>query len=257
VSSHQPALATPLSAFLMLGALLLAGLACDEDPAGPTDSDPGPGLVGTVVDTDGVPVAGAPVGLIYGLPGFTVWSDWPPAAWPEEEDCDQPGSLTYRFGIEAASTVTLQILDHRGRRVRRLIEALTLPAANHEIIWRLTDDAGALVPNGAYRSHLEVRRSGFEEVVDSELRLLNALSVDYANCIGPVAITDDEGRFRIPYAAMPIGAEVDEPFESEAIVVPDTLWIQSATPAGRARQLLRITDLETDQDLTLILEPGP
>ena len=55
--------------------LLAAGLACDEDPAGPADGPP-PGIVGTVLDADSLPVAGAPVGLIYGI--YQGQDGWPP-----------------------------------------------------------------------------------------------------------------------------------------------------------------------------------
>ncbi len=63
------------SLWLLAVALLLAGLACDEDPAGPTGGAE-PGIVGTVLDADGLPVAGAPVGLIYGI--YQGQDGWPP-----------------------------------------------------------------------------------------------------------------------------------------------------------------------------------
>ena len=66
-----------LATALVPAVLLLAGLACDENPAEPTDSGPSPGIVGTVLDADGIAVAGAPVGLIYGI--YQGQVDWPPA----------------------------------------------------------------------------------------------------------------------------------------------------------------------------------
>lgn len=239
----------------LAAALLLASLACDEDPAGPPDAPP-PGLVGTVLDADSLPVAGASVGVIYGLPPLTEIPDWPPADWPSEETCGLPGGIGYYFSIEAPSRVTLRILDHRDRCVSTLAEDLELAAGWHMIHWSRRNDAGLLVAAGAYRAHLEIRRTGFSDIQENQPLLLNTLSIDYEDCIGPAVVTDTEGRFRIAYADLPLGTEVHYGFD-ETRVIPDTLWIQTAAAAGRARQILRIVNLESDQEVTLVLSAAP
>jgi hypothetical protein len=235
--------------------MLLAGLACDEDPAGPTDSDPGPGLVGTVVDSDGLPVAGAPVGLIYGVnPGY--WPEWPPDD-DESEVCDAPGSFGLRFGIEEMSRITARLFDHREREVFTFCENEQLIAGEHEFGWHCTDQEGNLVPNGAYTFRVWIERAGFSDVQELTGNYLNASSFDFSDCIGAAAVTDAEGGFRIAYAEMPLGEEVRCGFDGVTCTIPDTLWIQAAVPGARGRQLLRLTDLTVDQEITLDLEPTP
>jgi hypothetical protein len=229
--------------------MFLAGLACDEDPAGPTDSDPDPGLVGTVVDTDGVPVAGAPVGLIYGVnPGY--WPEWPPDE-AESEVCDAPGGFEFRFGIEEMSRITARLFDHREQEVFTFCENEQLMAGVHGFGWPRTDQDGNLVPNGAYTFRVWIERAGFSDVQEISGIYLNAFSYDYSNCVGAIAITDAEGGFRIPYAEMPLGAEVRCGYDGVTCTIPDTLWIQSAVEGFGARRLLRIEDFQADLPVIL------
>jgi hypothetical protein len=238
-----------------LAALLAVGIACDEDPAGPTDSGPDPGLVGTVVDTEGQPIAGAPVGLIYGADSDYL-PDWPPDE-ADSEVCGAPGGIGFGFLVELTCQVTARVLDHRERVVYTFCEDKRLQPGVHSFTWRLIEQDSTRAPNGAYTFQARTWRSGLTDVQEISGIYLNAFSYDYSNCVGAIAITDVEGGFRVPYAEMPIGEEVRCGNGGVTCIIPDTVWIQAAVPGARGRQLLRLMDLEIDQELTLTLEPTP
>jgi len=70
-------------------------------------------------------------------------------------------STSIRFQVPDPASVTLEILDLRGRRVRELLEG-PLAAGYHTVPWDGTDDAGVAVASGVYLYRLRV---GAEERV--------------------------------------------------------------------------------------------
>ncbi len=56
---------------------------------------------------------------------------------------------TLHFAIATPEQVRLVVYDLAGRRVRTLVD-MPLPAAEHEVVWNGTDDAGARVASGVY-----------------------------------------------------------------------------------------------------------
>ncbi len=65
-----------------------------------------------------------------------------------------------RFSLSATGPATLDVLDLRGRRVRRLVRG-TFAAGSHVVTWDGRDQSGAAVPAGVYLAHL---RTGGEPV---------------------------------------------------------------------------------------------
>lgn len=59
-------------------------------------------------------------------------------------------STTIAFALPRQEAVDLTIHDLRGRVVRRLLTAASLPAGAHEVVWDGRDDAGAAVASGTY-----------------------------------------------------------------------------------------------------------
>jgi hypothetical protein len=57
---------------------------------------------------------------------------------------------TITYALADRSVVHLAIYDLRGRLVRTLVAAETLPAGAHEITWNGRDDRGALAAGGVY-----------------------------------------------------------------------------------------------------------
>ncbi len=57
---------------------------------------------------------------------------------------------TLRFTLDRPGRVRLEIIDSRGRRVRRLLDA-GLSAGEHQMVWNGLDDAGRAVSSGVYR----------------------------------------------------------------------------------------------------------
>lgn len=234
----------------LLGLALLTGLACNEDPAEPPDTPP-PGIVGTVLDANGLPVAGAPVGLIYGINNGQA--GWPPTEFGGATPTPRE-TVTLHFELEEASTVRLLIQDFRERPRRVLIDGVVLSAGGHEVHFDWRDDAGAPLPNDLYGTRLEITREGFHDVQVEGGLLRNALSLDFGNEIGAFDSTDAEGHFRIPYAKLPIGRWCYCWDGGDGIcTIPDSLWVQSAVGGFAARRLLRIEDLDSDLAVTLRL----
>ncbi len=236
---------------LLVGLLFL--VSCNDGPATPS-TEPAPGIVGQVLDVDGNPAVGAPVGVILGVPPYGIW-DWPPEEFGRDEDC-LPSHYPIGFGVEEASAVTLQMLDHRDMILRTVLVNELLPAGHHEILWDGNDDNGNPLPNGAYKFKLTIRRPWFLDEIEGGFILINPLSLDYTDCVGPAAVTDAEGRFRIPYETLPLGHEVGCGWE-ETCTIPDSLWIQSTQGIGRVRQALRLDDLDSDHEITLQMDYLP
>ncbi len=59
-------------------------------------------------------------------------------------------ATTVRLELTRAGRVRVDVLDARGRRVRRLL-AEDLSAGSHDLLWRGNDDAGRAVASGVYR----------------------------------------------------------------------------------------------------------
>ncbi len=57
---------------------------------------------------------------------------------------------TLRFHLDRPGRVRLEIVDMRGRRVRRLVDA-SLTAGDHQEVWNGRDDSGRAVASGVYR----------------------------------------------------------------------------------------------------------
>lgn len=68
-------------------------------------------------------------------------------------------STTIHFGLPSAGSVSLDLFDSSGRRVRQLIRK-DLEAGYHDVIWEGRDDAGRNVGSGVYFSRL---RAGDDE----------------------------------------------------------------------------------------------
>ncbi len=235
------------SLWLFAVALLFAGLACDEDPAGPPAGPP-PGIVGTVLDADGLPVAGAPVGLIYGVPVAPDF--WPPAEVGGGSPRAAREVADLRFELSEASTVRFLVQDFLYRPRRVLIDGAMLPGGEHSILFDWADETGSPLPNGLYGTRLEITREGFHDVQQQGGLLRNSLSWDFGGEIGPLLTTDADGSFRIPFSELPIGAWA-YCWDRDICTIPDTLWVQSGVPGFRARRLLRIDGFDADLPVTL------
>lgn len=233
-------------------ALLLAALACDEDPAGPGDTPP-PGIVGTVLDAGGAPVASAPVGLIYGINNGQA--GWPPAeisgAAPAPREV-----VMLNFTLAEPGEVRFLVWDFLYRTRRVLLDGVQLAAGDHQVAFDWTDDAGLPLPNGLYGTLLMLDGPGFSIDIQQTSGLLrNTLSLDYDTEVGALDSTDAEGHFRIPYDELPIGRWCYCWDGDDGIcTIPDSLWVQSVSGDQAARRLLRIEDFDRDLEVELGME---
>ncbi len=240
---------------LVLFALPMLLVACDEGPTTPT-AEPAPGIVGQVLDVEGNPAVGAPVGVILGLRPVWTWV-WPPDEFGREDGCDPSGAgVGYLIPLEEPSLVTAHIVNHAGEIFRTIVENELLAAGTHGFTWNKSRPDGSPAPNGVYGIRVSIVRPGYSNGFLRVSYMINELSLDYVDCAGPAVITDADGRFRIPYDQLPLGWEVSCGLD-QLCTVPDSLWIQSAQGIGRVRQALTLTDLENDREITLRMDYLP
>lgn len=243
-------------ALIVLALSLALATGCDEEPAGP---GAGPfGILGTVRDTAGEPVAGAAVGVIFDV-RLSVFPSWPPEQL--ELDC-QSGSYAWLLELPGAGTVSARIVDFERRTVRTLAEDLAFPAGTARLTWTRDDDAGRLVPNGLYGFLAEVTVDGETAQHERGGLLLNDPSLDFVDCVGSAATTDAQGRFRIDYAELPLGEtcfcdDSDQENPDGLCTIPAELWVQTATDGQAARVKIGLDDLQSDRSLTLNMEFMP
>lgn len=78
-------------------------------------------------------------------------------------------TTTFAFELERPASVSLRVLDARGRVVRTLAAGRGLAAGEHRLRWRGRDDRGVAVGSGIYLLRLTAgERSGWRRVVLAE-----------------------------------------------------------------------------------------
>ena len=169
-----------VSLSLLICFSLIATVACDDDPAGPSTPR---GVYGSVVDESGAPVPGAAVSLVYTGEGCLLPGEMPMAEKP---------TTRIEFSLPVTAHVTLYLLDHAGDHVVMLIDEVRI-AGIHVIGWDLTDDAGVPLPSGSYRVVVEVQG----ELVSESLFFLY-LSEPSEILAAHHTVTDAAGKYVIP-----------------------------------------------------------
>ncbi len=175
---------------LSILALILAGFlaGCSDD--GPTQPEIYAGIHGTVVDTDGEPLAGVAVGLIYDIPGIS-------GAHPAEKPTTEIG-----FSLPEPGHVLLWITDYAGDFVTTLYDD-PADAGRYTVTWPGRDASGDPIPAGMYSYHLQIDD---QPPTVHELFLHFLDPADFLNA--PNAVTDADGIFQIPDTLIPVGETI-------------------------------------------------
>ncbi len=256
-----------LAGLAALGIAFGLGLAaCDDETADAA------GIRGTVVDVAGDPVDGAVVSVYYDLwSGIGGRAPAGPAAAAAAGDVDPivPVQFDLRqnypnpfypatrieWELPQACQARLEIRDRSGRTLRVLVDA-TLPAGRHSVVWNGRDDLGEALPNGWYACRLGCWDSGTGERLYTET--VGGLFLDGIDIqgVGPLALTDADGRFFLPFPELPLGLEIPLTDETGAqlgtrTVGPD-LQIEAARGVARGHREIRV--VTTRQSLFVTIE---
>jgi flagellar hook assembly protein FlgD len=85
------------------------------------------------------------------------------AASPRVVARDVDGDVTptqISFALTTGATVTLDVLNSSGNRVRRLLDGATRPGGRTEVAWNGRSGTGALVPSGRYKVRVSATSPG-------------------------------------------------------------------------------------------------
>ena len=100
--------------------------------------------------------------MLIGKYGAGCWmtpaaGDSPSAPFALEQNVPNPFNprTEIRFALPAAASVSLEIFDLAGRRVRELLAGRTYPGGTHALSWNGRDDANRSLPSGVYFYRLE------------------------------------------------------------------------------------------------------
>ena len=227
---------------VLVGLMALALPACEEERRtvlgpedyGDRDAD---GIVGLVLDDDEKPLAGVAIGLVYMLEDFELPGDW---------DAEKP-LTTIRFELGDLDPVSIVILDNARAHVRTLVDETTEEIPD-VIRWDFTDGEGNQVPVGLY-----IMRALFDDHTLIERVLFH---YDYeipAFVHKPNAVSDAEGRFRVPRNLIPVGAEIpiyseDGDFLDLHKVLPEIMVIAVVEHEGVLHHLAEEVYLAEDED---------
>ncbi len=246
--------------FWILPLLLALGCSSDEIRTEETYS-----ILGQVLDETGEPAADVPVCLLFAVP--TEGFDWPPEGIRGVVDelvdsmrVNRPNpaiDITHIvFQIAEPGQCALRILDGDGSLVRTLLEDYPVQVGNYEVTWNLRDEEGIRLPNGIYRSRLELVRQDSMKRFISEPILINFVA---PSDFEPNVVTDGEGGFEIPYRDLHIGAEIPSTMDSSTpeawYTLPDSLWLQAGGSHAWTRLKVKIDNLDSNQSVTLQLPP--
>jgi hypothetical protein len=147
-------------------------------------------LSGLVVDSKDQPLEGMAIGIFYGLETRKA------AAAPEADS-----GVEFSFSVAGSTTVTLDILDPSGQRVRRFGPELYEPG-QHSLVWNGTDDEGEARRNGIYRARATFLVGTDEQVEEFDF-LLDSDDPSFM-ARAPHAMTDADGRFEISLDDLPL-----------------------------------------------------
>jgi len=64
-------------------------------------------------------------------------------------------ATTIQYELSGPATVSLRVFDLAGHAVRTLVGGRSMPAGNHEVLWRGRDDSGRMAPGGVYFARLD------------------------------------------------------------------------------------------------------
>jgi hypothetical protein len=67
---------------------------------------------------------------------------------------------TIQFRLTRSEKVTIDVVDSKGDRVRRLVDGARFGRGNHHFTWNGRDDAGRIVPEGAYKPRVRLHETG-------------------------------------------------------------------------------------------------
>ena len=225
---------------LMIATMVLIGACNDSTP--PDESN----IRGRVVDAQGQPVAGAVVVLQY--------DTTPPMSGKQDKPQTQ-----IAFVLGAAGHAKVWINDYCNGSTLRLLADRDYPAGHHEITWDGLDDAGRILPDGAYQCHVETDAAERTWTVLILFQEYGDFAADAV--VAPLAVTDSRGRFTLAQACLPFGYvyEVEnglgELVEVFTIIRDVQVWAFSEAAGARGSSAVVTVDPETGADVTVTLNP--
>ena len=75
--------------------------------------------------------------------------------------------------VTGAASVTAEVLNIAGRKVRQIVADRVETAGTHSLVWNLSSDAGTAVPRGLYMIVIQARSEDGQQV-----RAVRPLSVN-------------------------------------------------------------------------------
>jgi flagellar hook assembly protein FlgD len=114
------------------------------------------------------------------------------------------------FLIKSRDDVTVDVVDSRGDRVRRLADNRSLAAYTGLFLkWDGLTDGGRMAPDGLYRVRVALRREGRSVVVPKSFRkdtvapAVRVVGIGPANTPGPELLPNAQGKVTIRFSAPP------------------------------------------------------
>ena len=189
--------------------------ACSDDSTAPESYE---GLSGTVTDADGEPLADVAIGIRYDIPGMVQGGKTLLVRHPLEKPATR-----IAYDLPESTQVRVWITDYAGDPVVTLVDGLA-PPGSHSVMWNGVDGDGHPAPSGMYYVHIEPEG---EPAETTDLFLLYLDAADFLNA--PNAVTDANGRFRIPDELIPVGEVIEATNELGEVIassaVSDTLRV--------------------------------
>lgn len=147
------------------------------------------------------------------------------------------------FLIKQKDDVTVDVVDTRGDRVRRLADNRTLPAYKALFLkWDGRADDGTMAPDGTYRVRVALRREGRSVVVPKAFRKDTTAPVVRVTSVGPVK---GPGPELLPN---PQGAAATIRFSAPARRKRISIWRTAPGPATRIVGPEKLADEVTSWD---------
>jgi hypothetical protein len=232
---------------------LVSVLAACSDSTRPIGDD----IRGQVVDPQGTPVTGVAILLQHSL--ASELSQLPDTQLPGPSSIVSKSSqIRIQWSQREAGRALVWIASYCDVDTLRMLFDRESQIGVYSVLWDGRDDAGRILPDGAYWVHL--LHDGDEDLVQVTLLHSGYGDLVAGDTVAPMAVTDAHGFFSLASDCLPLELVIPETDESGTVIGTDTItrqvrvWAFDEQSGALASSDWLTVDADTGATITIVLD---